>query len=226
MEATEVVASSEVGLWPEPCQDSSMNPAAKSAALVCAFGLTVAVLTGCAPTAVPTSAPTDASAAPAAEDAAAADTAAEQAIDEAESAARRAADDAQAALRQTEYDETTDALADRMPDGYTFPEQAPTANLGRAGISNGAGGELIAYAVWRCSVAQAARDAQVNDGDYVTGRALLAQIEAVGDDVLPGNGEWLQRVLPDADSIRFNGALEGETGMCYFWLRPHGRWNV
>jgi hypothetical protein len=79
--------------------------------------------------------------------------------------------------------------------------------------------------VWRCSVAQAARDAEVLEGDYDTGHALLAQIRQLADDELPGNTEWLTTVAMDLDDHRFNAALEGETGACYSWLRPHGRWG-
>ena len=108
-----------------------------------------------------------------------------------------------------------------MPDGYTFPETVPA---GGAALPSSATGSATAYSVWRCSVAQAARDAHVLDGDDATARSLLEQIADVGDDDLPGNSEWVRMVLPGS-GVSW-GSLEGETGVCYFWLRPHGRWNV
>gem|GEM_PF-3934272 len=109
-----------------------------------------------------------------------------------------------------------------MPEGYSFPEIVPAE--GRMPQFDNGTGSVVAYTVWRCSVAQAARDAHVLRGDDATAESLIAQLVAVGDVELPGNTAWLEMVAP-AGAVSW-GALEGETGICYFWLRPFGRWNV
>ena len=141
----------------------------------------------------------------------------------AESRATAAAEASAAeAKKQEEYAAAIAGFPLAMPDGYAFPESVPSSR--GAGAWTYGNGRETAYAVWRCSVAQAARDAYVLDGDAATAEALLFAIPAVSDDDLRGNSDWVEMVMPST-GVSW-GSLEGETGMCYFWLRPFGRWNV
>lgn len=186
-------------------------------AAAAAVALTVAAgLASCAPAADPAPAPSKA-----AEPTPATSPTPRNYVAEAEAAAAAEAA-AKAEARQAEYTAAVATFPLAMPGGYTFPETAPAGGfIARPGSGSGS---ATAYAVWRCSVAQAARDAHVLNGDDASAQSLLAQIAAVSDDDLPGNGDWVQMVLPES-GVSW-GSLEGETGMCYFWLRPHGRWNV
>ena len=123
---------------------------------------------------------------------------------------------------QEEYAAAVAGFPLAMPDGYAFPETIPSSQ--GVGAWTYADARQTAYAVWRCSVAQAARDAYVLDGDAAAAEALLSAIPAVSDDDLRSNSVWVEMVVPPT-GVSW-GSLEGETGICYFWLRPFGRWNV
>jgi hypothetical protein len=110
--------------------------------------------------------------------------------------------------RQAEYAATVASFPLPLPQGYAFPQSAPTSGLD---------GHAVAYRWWRCAVAQAARDAEVNHADYATAGDLLTLITRVSDADLPGNAEWVNDVIKTATPGQFNAALEGETGVCYFW---------
>lgn len=136
--------------------------------------------------------------------------------------------------RAAQYDDRAEQYAAaialfplELPEGYTFPGTVPAGNW--SGLGSGHNplpdGRTVAFHFWRCAVAQAARDAQVLSDDYDTGQQLLEQIKAVSDQDIPGNSGWASSVVDHNSSGNFNGSLEGETGMCYFWLRPHGRWG-
>ncbi|MGA7148166.1 MAG: hypothetical protein WBX17_06750 [Microbacterium sp.] len=141
----------------------------------------------------------------------------------AESRATASAEASAAEARaQEEYAAAVAAFPLAMPDGYAFPETIPSSQ--GVGAWTYVDARQTAYAVWRCSVAQAARDAYVLDSDAAAAEALLSTIPAVSDDDLRSNSDWVEMVMPPT-GVSW-GSLEGETGMCYFWLRPFGRWNV